>query len=50
VDDEEADRAARLADRLREQVPARVPEVEVVGDPLHRLPHTLTFSAAVRPR
>lgn len=46
---EEADRAARLVDRLREQVPARVPEVEVVGDPLHRLPHTLTFSVLYVP-
>ncbi|MFM7145327.1 MAG: aminotransferase class V-fold PLP-dependent enzyme, partial [Actinomycetales bacterium] len=33
-----------LIDLLREQVPARVPDVEVVGDPVNRLPHVLTFS------
>lgn len=29
---------------LRERIPALVPEVEVVGDPVDRLPHILTFS------
>lgn len=31
-------------DRLRHQVPAMVADVELVGDPVHRLPHVLTFS------
>lgn len=29
---------------LRERIPALVPEVEVVGDPVDRLPHIVTFS------
>ena len=33
-----------LVDRLREQIAATVPGVEVVGDPVDRLPHLLTFS------
>jgi cysteine desulfurase len=33
-----------LVDRIREQVPARVPDVEVVGDPVDRLPHLVAFS------
>lgn len=33
-----------LVDRLREQIAATVPDVEVVGDPVDRLPHLLTFS------
>jgi cysteine desulfurase len=33
-----------LVDRIREQVAATVPDVEVVGDPLDRLPHLVTFS------
>ena len=33
-----------LVDRLRAQVVATVPDVEVVGDPVDRLPHLLTFS------
>lgn len=33
-----------LVDRIRERVPATVPDVEVVGDPAHRLPHVVTFS------
>jgi cysteine desulfurase len=40
----ESVRATGLIDLLREQVPARVPDVEVVGDPVNRLPHVLTFS------
>jgi len=42
-----ADEAARqrvLVDRIRQRVPALVPDVEVVGDPVHRLPHLVTFS------
>ena len=33
-----------LVDRIRQRVPALVPDVEVVGDPVHRLPHLVTFS------
>ncbi|WP_354639775.1 cysteine desulfurase/sulfurtransferase TusA family protein [Kitasatospora camelliae] len=33
-----------LVERIRERVPRLVPEVEVVGDPVHRLPHLVTFS------
>jgi cysteine desulfurase len=40
----EAVRLSRLVDRIRERVPATVPDVEVVGDPVHRLPHLVTFS------
>jgi len=31
-------------DRIRREVPLRVPDVEVVGDPVRRLPHIVTFS------
>jgi cysteine desulfurase len=41
---EEAPRLAALVDRIRERVPAAVPDVEVVGDPARRLPHIVTFS------
>lgn len=40
----EAVRARALVAHLREQVAARVPDVEIVGDPVDRLPHVLTFS------
>lgn len=33
-----------LVDRLRAEVPRRVPDVAVVGDPVHRLPGLVTFS------
>ncbi|MGK4583700.1 cysteine desulfurase/sulfurtransferase TusA family protein [Kitasatospora sp. HPMI-4] len=33
-----------LVDRIRTRVPRLVPEVEVVGDPVRRLPHLVTFS------
>lgn len=33
-----------LVDRIRTQVAATVPDVEVVGDPVDRLPHLVTFS------
>ena len=33
-----------LVDRLRERIAATVRDVEVVGDPVDRLPHLLTFS------
>jgi cysteine desulfurase len=34
-----------LVDRLRSGIVARVPDVDVAGDPVRRLPHLLTFSA-----
>ena len=36
-------REAALVDRIRESV-ARIPDVEVVGEPVDRLPHLVTFS------
>lgn len=40
----EATRLTALVDRIRTVVAATVPDVEVVGDPVHRLPHLVTFS------
>lgn len=40
----EAVRLRELTDRIRARVPELVPDVEVVGDPVTRLPHLLTFS------
>jgi cysteine desulfurase len=40
----QAARLAPLADRIRATVAATVPDVEVVGDPVARLPHLVTFS------
>ncbi len=40
----EADRLRPLVDRIRTRVAATVPDVEVVGDPVDRLPHLVTFS------
>lgn len=40
----EAPRLSALVDRIRSSVPALVPDVEVVGDPVNRLPHLVTFS------
>ncbi|MGC5380093.1 cysteine desulfurase family protein [Micromonospora sp. DT68] len=37
-------RVAPLVDRIRARVSAEVPDVEVVGDPVLRLPHLVTFS------
>jgi cysteine desulfurase len=42
--DSEAARLAPLVDRIRATVAATVPGVEVVGDPVERLPHLVTFS------
>jgi len=42
--DAEAARLAPLVDRIRATVAATVPDVEVVGDPVDRLPHLVTFS------
>ena len=41
--DDEADRARDFIDRIREAA-ADVPDVEVLGDPVDRLPHIVTFS------
>ena len=46
-EDERVVTAARhrlLVDRIRERVPALVPDVEVVGPTVDRLPHVVTFS------
>ncbi|GGX96208.1 cysteine desulfurase/sulfurtransferase TusA family protein [Streptomyces hiroshimensis] len=40
----ESARLRALVERIRERVPALVPDVEVVGDPVRRLPHLVTFS------
>jgi cysteine desulfurase len=40
----EAARLRPLVDRIRATVAATVPDVEVVGDPVHRLPNLVTFS------
>ncbi len=37
-------RQRELVDRIRDRVAATVPDVEVVGDPVDRLPHLVTFS------
>ncbi|EST34802.1 hypothetical protein N566_18095, partial [Streptomycetaceae bacterium MP113-05] len=37
-------RLRTLVDRIRTRVPELVPDVEVVGDPVRRLPHVVTFS------
>jgi cysteine desulfurase len=42
--DETATRHGHLIDRLRARLPELVPDVEIVGDPVQRLPHLLTFS------
>jgi cysteine desulfurase len=39
-----AARLSPLVDRIRTTVAATVPDVEVVGDPVDRLPHLVTFS------
>jgi cysteine desulfurase len=39
-----AARLSALIDRVRATVAATVPDVEVVGDPVDRLPHLVTFS------
>ncbi|ROQ69552.1 cysteine desulfurase [Streptomyces sp. 840.1] len=40
----ESARLRALVDRIRSRVPVLVPDVEVVGDPVRRLPHLVTFS------
>jgi cysteine desulfurase len=41
---EEAPRLRELTERIRARVPELVPDVEVVGDPVRRLPGIVTFS------
>ncbi|MFF2961209.1 cysteine desulfurase/sulfurtransferase TusA family protein [Streptomyces sp. NPDC057963] len=40
----ESVRLRALVDRIRARMPQLVPDVEVVGDPVRRLPHLVTFS------
>lgn len=40
----EATRLSDLVDTIRSRVVAIVPDIELVGDPVHRLPHLVTFS------
>lgn len=40
----EGARLRELTERIRSRVPGLVPDVEVVGDPVRRLPHLVTFS------
>ncbi|MEU6821203.1 aminotransferase class V-fold PLP-dependent enzyme [Streptomyces atriruber] len=40
----EGARLRELTERIRARVPELVPDVEVVGDPVRRLPHLVTFS------
>lgn len=42
--EQENARLHELVERIRARVPRLVPEVEVVGDPVRRLPHIVTFS------
>jgi cysteine desulfurase len=41
---EQSARHARLIDHVRATVAATVPDVQVLGDPVERLPHLVTFS------
>jgi len=40
----EGTRLRRLVDRIRGTVLDRIPDVEILGDPVRRLPHLVTFS------
>ncbi len=40
-----AERQHELVDRLRTRIASTVPDVDIAGDPVRRLPHLLTFSA-----
>ncbi|MEZ5115496.1 MAG: aminotransferase class V-fold PLP-dependent enzyme [Candidatus Nanopelagicales bacterium] len=42
--DAESARLSALVDRLRSAVPAAIDDVDLLGDPVHRLPHLVTFS------
>ncbi|GGO73162.1 cysteine desulfurase family protein [Nonomuraea cavernae] len=41
---QECSRLSALVDRIRETVPKIVPDVEVIGEPVDRAPHIVTFS------
>jgi len=41
---DEAPRLSALVDLIRERVAHDIPDIEVVGDPIRRLPHLVTFS------
>jgi len=41
---QESARLAGLVDRVRGRLAAEIPDVEVLGDPVHRLPHLVAFS------
>ena len=41
---DDAARLSALIDKVRTTVAATIPDVEVVGDPVERLPHLVTFS------
>jgi cysteine desulfurase len=45
----EGPRLSALVDRIRDRVPAIIPDVEMVGDPERRLPHMVTFSCLYVP-
>ncbi|MCP2327844.1 cysteine desulfurase [Hamadaea flava] len=40
----ESARLSKLVDHIRDRVAATIPDVEVVGDPVDRAPHLVTFS------
>ena len=42
--DREDARLSALVDLIRTEIPRRIPDVEIVGDPNDRLPHLVTFS------
>ena len=42
--DRDGPRLSALVDGIRERVPHLIEDVEVIGDPVHRLPHLVTFS------
>ncbi|MCW2945605.1 MAG: aminotransferase class [Actinoallomurus sp.] len=42
--DRDGPRLSALVDLIRERVPRLLDDVEVIGDPVHRLPHLVTFS------
>ncbi|GEN78669.1 cysteine desulfurase family protein [Actinotalea fermentans] len=44
ADAREPDPRRALVDQIRQRVLDQVPDVDVAGDPAHRLPHVLTFS------
>jgi cysteine desulfurase len=44
VRQEDPSRLSELIDRIRQTVAQTIPDVEVVGDPVSRLPHVVTFS------